>query len=307
MALSILAFPLAAGADHGTRPHTKNIHALGHSPHPASFFGSTAAARNINSDIAFWDKLSFNGNYDGFRIIKNAPGNPQEIVWQHCNGDQGDIVVWENVLVRAWNSPAPMDNPATPEAENRFCDGQPVPVGFEGMHIFDISDLSNPELVGSVELSASPGADAFGCGSHTLTAVPDLDNDRLIVYNQTSGGPCPFIGIVQVPLDDPGSASFVRNEPLEEADAAHDCGAILGDVMMLACATHDHANVFSLGGPKGGSLVDPEFLYTIQEEGVCNVPGPDPQRPCNGNWHSAGLAATVIGFFCENSSSVGLT
>src|SRR2546426_7251786 len=25
------------------------------------------------------------------------------------------------------------------------------------------------------------------------------------------------------------------------------------------------------------------------------------------NWHSAGLAATVIGFFCENSSSAGLT
>src|SRR2546427_4236285 len=25
------------------------------------------------------------------------------------------------------------------------------------------------------------------------------------------------------------------------------------------------------------------------------------------NWHSAGLAATVIGFFCENSSSDGLT
>ena len=131
-AVGLMAFPLAAGADHGTRPHTKNIHALGHSPHPASFFGATAASRNINSDIAFWDKLSFNGNYDGFRIIKNAPGNPQEIVWQHCNGDQGDIVVWEDVLVRAWNAPAPADDPATPEAENRFCDGQPVPVGFEG-------------------------------------------------------------------------------------------------------------------------------------------------------------------------------
>jgi hypothetical protein len=52
--------------------------------------------------------------------------------------------MWGNILVRAWNSPAPADNPATPIPENRFCDGQPVPVGFEGMHVFDISNISNP-------------------------------------------------------------------------------------------------------------------------------------------------------------------
>ena len=81
-----------------------------------------------------------------------------------------------------------------------------------------------------------------------------------------------------------------------EADACHDSGVILGKVKMLACASHDHANVYSLGGRRGGSLEDPEFLYTIQEEGVCFEPNPpppapplDPQRPCNGNWHSAGF------------------
>jgi hypothetical protein len=31
-----------------------------------------------------------------------------------------------------------------------------------------------------------PQIDAFGCGSHTLTLVPDLANNRAIVYNQTS-------------------------------------------------------------------------------------------------------------------------
>ena len=122
-AVGLLAFPLAAGADHGTRPHTQNIHALGHSPHPAAFLPTPSAERNVNSDIAFWGDLVFNGNYDGFRIIKNSPGNPQEITWAHCNGDQGDIVVWGDILVRAWNTAAPA---------GRFCDGQPVPVGFEG-------------------------------------------------------------------------------------------------------------------------------------------------------------------------------
>ena len=272
LVVGLLAFPLVATADHGTRPHTPNIHALGHSPHPASFFGATSAERNINSDIAFWGDLIINGNYDGFRLIKNSAGNPKEISWTHCNGDQGDIVVWEDVLVRSWNSPAP---------EGRFCDGEPVPVGFEGLHIFDISNLEDPELIGSVELSARPEADAFGCGSHTQTAVPDLENNRLLIYNQTSGGPCPFVGIIEVPLDDPGSASFVRNEPLVDAGAGHDSGAILGDVNLLVTAAHDHANVFDIGDNQwpGGSLEDPEFLYTITEPGV----------GVGGNWHSAAL------------------
>ena len=106
-AAGLLTLPGTAAADHGTRPHTQNMHALGHSPHPATFNGALSADRNVNSDIAFWGDLIFNGNYDGFRIIKNSPGNPQEVSWTHCNGDQGDIAVWGDVLVRAWNSPAP--------------------------------------------------------------------------------------------------------------------------------------------------------------------------------------------------------
>jgi hypothetical protein len=276
---------IPASADHATRPHTQNIIAKGHSPHAASF--TDPQPISINSDIAFWGNLAFNGNYDGFRIIDiSDPDNPQEISHPSCQGDQGDIVVWENILVRSWNSPAPADNPETPADETRFCDGEPVPAGFEGLHIWDISNLEDPDLVGEVELSARPEADAFGCGSHTATAVPDMENNRLIIYNQTSGGPCPFVGIIEVPLDDPAGASFIRNEPLVEAGAGHDSGAILGDVNLLVTAAHDHANVFSIGSPRGGSFEDPEFLYTITEPGVCNVPG-DPL--CNGNWHSAAL------------------
>jgi hypothetical protein len=278
--MALVAVGIPAQADHATRPHTKNMHAKGHSPQTGSFlFPDGSPGRTVNSDIAFWGNLAFNGNYDGFRIVDiSDPDDPQLISWTHCNGDQGDIVVWEDVLVRSWNAAK-----ATP----RDCDGQTVPAGFEGVHIFDISNLEDPELVGEVELSARPGADAFGCGSHTATAVPDLENDRLIVYNQTSGGPCPFVGILEVPLDDPGSASFLRNEPLEEADAPHDSGVILGDVNMLAVASHDHANIFSIGAPGGGSFEDPEFLYTITEPGVCNEPG---NPACNGNWHSASFS-----------------
>jgi hypothetical protein len=294
-AAGFLTLTASAAADHATRPHTQNMHALGHSPHPASFFGATAAERNVNSDIAFWGNLVFNGNYDGFRIVRRSPGNPKEITWAHCNGDQGDIVVWEDILVRTWNSPAPA---------GRFCDGEPVPVGFEGMHIWDISNLVDPELVGSVELSNRPGSPRAadgdprpGCGSHTATGVPDLANNRLLVYNATSVSPpgaanCPFISIIEVPLDDPGSARWLKNvdlEGLHEDHNPHDNGVILGDANLLAVAAHTSANVFDIGENEfpGGSLEDPQLLYTIEEEGVCNEPGTDPQRPCNGSWHSA--------------------
>jgi hypothetical protein len=289
-AVALLVLPAAAGADHATREH-ENLQALGHSPHATSFENVPLAQQNINSDLAFWGNLSFNGNYDGFRIIRNSPGNPQEINWTHCNGNQGDIVVWGNILVRAWNSPAPADDPATPAPENRFCDGQPVPVGFEGVHVFDISDRSDPELVGSVELSARPeasqtGGFTGGCGSHTLTAVPDFANDRLLVYNQAGGAGCAFVSILEVPFDDPASARWVRNEPLQQAAGVHDTGVILGDVNLMAAASGDHANVYDIGDNihPGGSLEDPEFLYTITEPGVCNVQG---NPLCNGNWHSA--------------------
>jgi hypothetical protein len=281
LVFGILALPLSAAAEHGTRPHTKNIHALGHSPHPASFLPTPSAQRNVNSDIAFWENYVIHGNYDGFRILRKAPGNPHEISWTHCNGDQGDIVVWENVVVRAWNSPAPA---------GRFCDGAPVPVGFEGMHIFDISDVEDPRLVGDGELRARPVADSPGCGTHTLTAVPDLANNRLVIYNATSGGnsllppqdqACDWIDIVQVPLANPGAATHLRREPLMGGHAAHDNGVILGDVNMLATASGHMSNVFSIGPPRGGTLEDPNLLYTIEEPGVDGV---------QGNWHSAAFS-----------------
>jgi hypothetical protein len=53
---------------------------------------------------------------------------------------------------------------------------------------------------------------------------------------------------------------------------------ILGDAMLAACASADATNVFSVGGALGGSLEDPEFLYTITEPGVDGL---------SGRWHSA--------------------
>ena len=267
--LGFAIYPAAAAADHEGRPSFE-LRALGHSPNPASFLQDPEgpAPAEINSDLAFWGNLAFNGNYDGFRIIDISDrSNPIEISHTRCQGNQGDIVVWENLLVRSWNSPA---------AQGATCDGQPVPQGWEGLHVFDISNREDPKLIASVELA---------CGSHTATGVPDPANNRLIVYNQTSGGPCYFFDVVEVPLGNPAGTRLLRNQELEGEHACHDSGAILGEVNMLVCASGSMANVFDIGANQweGGSLVRPRFLYTIQEPGVSSTPGAEHR----GNWHSA--------------------
>jgi LVIVD repeat len=301
--VALLVSPAGSLAGHTTDPRTKNMQPLGHIVEPAVTGGFGGANPDIHTDIAFQGKLAFQGNWDGFNIRDiSDPENPTTVSRTHCDGNQGDVVVYGNILVRAWNTGA--GNPGAFGA-GFTCDGETFPAGWEGVHVFDISNLADPQLVGWVELSGRcddvpnpcrmgppTQIDAFGCGSHTLTLAPDLAKDRLIVYNQTSGGPCPFVGILEVPLKSPGSVRWLRNEPLEHADAGHDSGVILGDVNLLATAAHDHTNVFSIGAPRGGSLTDPEFLYTIEEQGVCNVPAsvdPNPERACNGNWHSAGF------------------
>jgi hypothetical protein len=270
----VLAFPLVAAGDHATRPHTENMHALGHSPDFGTFL-LPDGQRDANSDLAFWGNLVFNGDYDGFRIIADSPGNPKEVSRTRCNGDQGDLVVWENILVRAWN---------TKRTTPRNCDGATVPPGFEGVHIFDISNVEDPVLVGPLKLN---------CGSHTLT-VAGISDNRLIVYsNNSSASGCDggdpdgdFMDVIAVPLDNPAGASVIHREPLAGPTdptvrpGCHDAGVIRGAVNLAVCASADTTNVFSIGPPRGGSLEDPLFLYTIQEPGVDGH---------EGRWHSAAL------------------
>ena len=122
-------------------------------------------------------------------------------------------------------------------------------------------------------------------GSHTATLVPDTANNRVIIYNQTSGSTPPFISIISVPLNNLAGTSVIGTAPLTEAGACHDSGVILGKVNKLVCASHDHANVFDIGANEipGGSITSPQFLYTISEPGVCNEPNPrQPARPATG-------------------------
>ena len=227
-----------AGAGHDDDPSTKNLHSMGDIEEPASLLAG-AGGGNIQTDIAFRGNYAFQGSWLGFNIRDvKAPGNPKQVSFTSCTGNQGDVVVWDDILVRSWNSPAGM---------GATCDGEQAPEGFEGLHVFDISDLDDPVLVAAVELK---------CGSHTATGVPDVENDRLLVHSSSSG-PCLGIDIVEVPLGGPAAAALIRTEPADRD--CHDTAVVLGDAMKAVCAGDDGYVAWTLTG--SGSLVDPDFLY----------------------------------------------
>jgi hypothetical protein len=233
---------------------------------------------NINTDIGFWGKHAFQGTWRGGFTVRDisAPGNPRTVAEvTDCDGPQGDVVVWDNVLVRTWDQPAGNEANLPPGFEmfgaGNECGGQTYPDGWEGVHIFDISDVRNPVLVGDVEFSLRPGAENFGCGSHTATGVPDLDNNRLLVYSSASGpaGVCEGFDLIEIPLDDPAAASYVKL--VEGEMMCHDVGVILGDVMKAACAGHHGLQVYDIS-----TLDDPEFLYMVDVNEVFGYEHGDP-------------------------------
>lgn len=255
-ALIAVAIPQAPAAGDPNPPvstydYTSNMEPLGWEPR------ENPSSSIINSDLAFWGDRAYQGTYDGFQIIDiSNPEDPQQVLdYNQCSGDQGDLVVWNNILVRSWNSGA---------GATATCDGQqivpPLPdTSWEGLHVFDISNELNPALVASVNLQ---------CGSHTATGVPDLANNRLLIYNSGSSSTCPQIDIVQIPLATPSAAALVRVEPNGRTGSCHDTGVILGDAMRAACAGGSGFTVWSLDPADGGSLTDPMLMYTKTVAGV---------------------------------------
>jgi hypothetical protein len=148
-----------------------------------------------------------------------------------------------------------------------------------------LGEPADPDVIGFVDIP---------CGSHTETLLPDLENDRLLVHsnssaNTTFGGnvppdsppTCRGIDIIEVPLDDPTSASYLRFEPTGHEDdppenlhSCHDTGVILGETNLVACAGQTSATggngvtVFSVDPAMGGSKEDPMFLYHKTTGGV---------------------------------------
>jgi PA domain/LVIVD repeat len=164
-ALALLAVPSGASAIPdavATYTYTPNMHPLGHSARNVPLTNATPGSGIYNSDLAFWGKRAYQGTYSGFRIVDvSDPENPVELKnYEECSpgttqGNQGDVIVWGDILVRSWNSPA---------GATSSCDGELVGAGFEGLHVFDISNPSDPDLVGAVRLAGLPALVTINSG-----------------------------------------------------------------------------------------------------------------------------------------------
>jgi hypothetical protein len=306
------AVPPSAAQATATFKYTQNMHPLGYSPRVIPLDNTVPGSGVFNSDLAFWGNTAVQGTYAGFRLINvEESDNPVEIInWTECTspttttGNQGDVIIWGDLLIRSWNSatPAPhypdgttipVTDPARYTTPGAFCGdwpmfrepaAEPLPErGQEGVHIIDISDPTNPDVIAFVDTP---------CGSHTETLTPDLANNRLLVYSNSSAGTvfggdpndptitsCAGIDIIEVPLSNPAAASYLRFEPSgdpahppEEHHSCHDTAVFTGDVNLVACAGSDPAgdgvNVFTTDPAQGGSLVDPKWLYFKETGGI---------------------------------------
>lgn len=280
-----LAVPYGAGAappdDTANRPHSQNMHLLGSSLRAGAVTGPPPVGPGDvpwdtrNTDLAFWGNIAIQGRYDGFRVVDiRAPGNPRELAYFRCVSAQGDVSIWMNLVFRSVDVPQVTDGCTDVAQAGNPTGADCAPVaapctGFEGIQIFDISDLNNIRLVKSVPLD---------CGSHTHTLVPDPGRRRVLIYNSTSGAGlqanpgkygnrCPGTpfnrgDIVEVPLSNPALAQVIDPFSLglmpdgRLINTCHDIGVILGSVNRAACAGSPGVAVFDITDP-----ASPVFLY----------------------------------------------
>ena len=212
------------------------------------------------SDIAFWGDIAVAGNYDGFRVFNIQSG--QLLSDYLCRGPQNDVSLWEhNGRLLLFQS---IDSPQRNTDGNDFC--SPVrssdttacgpPFCFEGIRIFDLTDPTAPVRIKSVDTQ---------CGSHTHTLVPDLANNRLLLYISSypgSSGPnCPNpyrkISIVQVPLNAPETAS-VLSQPVLTANVpgCHDITVFMA-IHKAAASCASEGQIWDITNPANPTTENP--------------------------------------------------
>lgn len=137
-----LAAPSAAAQSQGSQDlgvdeisHSKNFRQVANIPKQAPL------DENFNSDIAFKGNYAFQGNYDGFTIYNiKHPKKPQVVTQVHCPGGQGDVSVSERGDLLFMS----VDYARTDDSCNSESDSPTNEDSWQGMRVFDISDLRDP-------------------------------------------------------------------------------------------------------------------------------------------------------------------
>jgi hypothetical protein len=264
----------------------------------------------FNSDIAFWGDTLVQGSYDGFRLVDiSQPTAPRLIADVECRGPQGDVSIWRDLVFVSVDRPQTTPGCDSGDAEKADPLFVPAEGGWEGVRVFDISQPRRPQLVASVTTD---------CGSHTNTLVPDLENDRLLLYVSSYAlsiepdlapgciNPHGHISVVSVPLADPAAAAVIAEphlfdtpvwqvwpgapEGFENTAGCHDI-TIFEPRQLAAAACMSEGQIWDISDP----------ARPIQ---VAHVDLPEVSF-----WHSAAWSndGSVVAFGDENLEPAGCT
>ncbi len=220
--------PSSAGAQAGDDPRDdldpgwldaetaiSNLEQRAHHDKPAGFVdpANPGSFAFVTSDLAFGGDHAFVGNFNGFNIYDvSDPAAPVNVTNVVCPGGQGDLSVHGDLLfMSVEESRARVDCGTDPTVGTRF----------QGVRIFDISDISNPVQVAAVQTCR---------GSHTHSILDDPDDsENLYVYVSGTAGVRPAttlegcnndpatgtnpsrwrIEVIKVPLAAPETAAVV--------------------------------------------------------------------------------------------------
>jgi hypothetical protein len=198
-----------------------------------------------NTDMAFWGNTLVQGDTRGIRLFDiSDPTTPTLLSDFACHGAYGDVSIWGTLVFRSVDRPqdsagcgsadttttvTPANLAAAATATGQSTSQAP---GWEGIQIISIANPAAPVFVAGV---------ATDCGAHANTIVPDLANNRVLLYvssmpntgfgdsghgtscnlldpasppapNQVSGHD--KLSIVSVPLGAPATASVVNEVTL---------------------------------------------------------------------------------------------
>jgi hypothetical protein len=190
---------------------------------PSSNFtnpGTPGDARLKNSDLAFLGDIVFQGNYSGWQAWDiSDPRKPRLKQSYVCPGSQSDVSVFGRLLF------------VSAEATNGRTDcglgGVPDTVSAlraRGIRIFDISNLSKPKYVTTVQtcrgshtntLVTDPKDSAnvyiYVSGASSVRSASELNGCSQLLPEEDANSALFRIEVVQVPLKNPASARIVTS------------------------------------------------------------------------------------------------
>ena len=198
----------------------RNMEQKAHHDKPAGFVDPANPGNFgfVTSDLAFEGDHAFVGNFNGFNVYDVSDhADPVNVANVVCPGGQGDVSVYGNLLfMSVEESRARVDCGTDPTVGTRF----------QGVRVFDISDVLNPVQIAAVQTCR-------GSHTHSLVADPD-DPDNVYVYVSGTATPRPAstlagcndnpptgenparwrIEVIQVPLAAPDTAAVVSGPRL---------------------------------------------------------------------------------------------